>query len=151
MPVNFSDLELAFDFVSNGGSFGTHEAFVCRKTGKIYWRSEGSDLDELEDLPDDIDDETKYARIPDKHDFDLGKPLVLNFAREFLPGDFDEVRYIFSRRGAYQKFKSLLVRRKALDQWFKYEAEATERALRDWCEVTGIEIADQAAPNQTSS
>jgi hypothetical protein len=33
---------------------------------------------------------------------DLGKPLVLDFAREFLPDDYDEVRHIFSRRGAYR-------------------------------------------------
>ena len=32
----------------------------------------------------------------------LGKPLALDFAREFLPDDLDEVRYIFSKRGAYR-------------------------------------------------
>jgi hypothetical protein len=29
----------------------------------------------------------------------------LDFARQFLPGDFDDVRQIFSRRGAYARFK----------------------------------------------
>src|SRR6516165_3207892 len=54
--------------------------------------------------------------IPDKRELDLGKPLVLDFAREFLPVDYDEVRHIFSRRGAYRRYKDLLVRRGALER-----------------------------------
>jgi hypothetical protein len=57
-------------------------------------------LDDLDELPDDIDDSEKYVQIPNKRELDLGKPLVLNFARQFLPDDFDEVRQIFSSRGA---------------------------------------------------
>src|SRR6516225_7781872 len=87
MPVNFSDLQLAFEFVSSG-SMGENEAFLDRQSGKIYWHSEVGDTDE--ELPDDIDDE-KYISIPDKRELDLGKPLVLDFAREFLPDDYDEV------------------------------------------------------------
>jgi hypothetical protein len=94
MPVSFSDLHCAFEFVSSGG-MGENEAYLDRQSGKIYWHSEFGDNDE--ELPDDIDDE-KYAAIPDKRELDLGKPLVLDFAREFLPEDYDEVRRIFSRR-----------------------------------------------------
>jgi hypothetical protein len=71
-----------------------------RQSGKIYWHSEFGDNDE--ELPDDIDDE-KYISIPDKRELDLGKALVLDFAREFLPDDYDEVRHIFSREGAYRR------------------------------------------------
>jgi len=98
MPVSFSDLQLAFEFVSGGG-MGENEAYLDRQSGKIYWHSVFGDNDE--ELPDDIDDE-KYISIPDKRELDLGKPLVLDFAREFLPADYDEVRHIFSRRGAYR-------------------------------------------------
>ena len=98
MAVSFSDLQLAFEFVSSGG-MGENEAYVDRQSGKIYWHSEFGDNDK--ELPDDIDDE-KYISIPDKRELDLGKPLVLDFAREFLPADYDEVRHIFSRRGAYR-------------------------------------------------
>jgi hypothetical protein len=80
--------------VSSGG-MGENEAYLDRQSGKIYWHSEFGDNDE--ELPDDIDDE-KYTAIPDKRELDLGKPLVLDFAREFLPEDYDEVRRIFSRR-----------------------------------------------------
>jgi len=120
-----------------------HEAFLCRRTGKIHWRSEMSDLDGIEEeLPDDVEDDEKYVAIPDKRELDLGKPLVLDFAREFLPDDFDDVRYMFSRRGAYQKFRALLIRRHVLERWYDFESKATERALREWCELNSIELAD---------
>lgn len=67
---------------------------------------------------------------------------MIAFVREFLPDDLDEVRYFFSKRGAYQKFKALLSRRGAIDAWHDYRNKATERALRDWCEVHSIEIVD---------
>ena len=87
--------------------------------GKVGWHSEFSD--ELGELPDDIEDSEKYVPIPDKRELDLGKPLVLDFARQFLPNDIDEVRRIFTRKGAYAKFKDLLDRRGALDHWYDFE------------------------------
>jgi hypothetical protein len=48
------------------------------------------------------------------------KPLVLDFAREVLPNDFDEVRYMFSKRGAYPKFRALLARRGAVERWHDF-------------------------------
>ena len=59
-----------------------------------------------------------------------------------LPRDFDAIRGIFSKRGAYGKFKDLLARRDALDRWYDFEAKATERALRDWCEANEIALTD---------
>jgi len=143
MPVSFQQILEAFEFVSMGGGPGEHQAVLCRQTGKIYWHSEFSDLDELNDeLPDDIEDEKKYVTIPDKRELGLGKPLVLDFAREFLPNDFDEGRYIFGKRGAYSKFRALLARRNAVDRWDNFESKATERALREWCELNSIALAD---------
>ena len=98
-----------------------------------------------------IDDDENYVEIPSKRDLGLGKPLVLDFAREVLPDDYDEVRYIFSRSGAYSKFKALLTRRRALERWHDFEAKATERALREWCEENSIELADPATPQQDRS
>jgi hypothetical protein len=141
MPISFQEILNAFEFVSSS-SVGEHQAILCRGTGKIYWRSESSDLDELNDeLPDDVEDDGRYVAIPDKRELDLGKPLVLDFAREFSPNDFGEVRYIFSKRGAYQKFRALLIRRNVLDRWYDFEAKATEKALREWCEFNSIEVA----------
>ena len=140
MRVSLKDILEAFEFVSADNT-GEHQAFLCRQSGKVYWYVEYSD-DELSELPDDIDDREKYVQIPDKKELDLGKPLVLDFARQFLPNDFDEVRQIFSSRGAYARFKDLLNRRGALDQWYDFEAKAEERALRMWCDLNSIEVGD---------
>jgi hypothetical protein len=134
-----NDLREAFEFVCAGGG-GEHQAFLCKQSGKLYCRSEL--CDDMDILPDDIDDSEKFLPIPDKRELDLGKPLALDFARQFLPGDFDDVRQIFSRRGAYAKFKNLLDRRGMLNQWYAFEAEAEESALKMWCELNSIEVSD---------
>ena len=140
MPASFPEILLAFDFVGSSG-IGEHQAILCRRTGKIYWHSEFAGVDELDELPDDVEDDNKYIAIPDKRELGLGKPLALDFAREFLPGDFDEVRYMFSKRGAYKKFRALLIRSNVLDSWYDFESKATEQALREWCELNSIEVA----------
>jgi hypothetical protein len=140
MPTSFQDIILAFEFVGSGHP-GQHDAILCRRTGKIYWRSEFSDLDEFNDeLPDDVEDDENYIAIPNKRDLGLGKQLALEFARELPPDDFDDVRYMFGKRGAYPKFKALLMRRHALERWHAFEEKATNQALRDWCKLNSIEV-----------
>jgi hypothetical protein len=140
--VSFQELINAFEFVSSQGGIGDKAAFICRMTGKIYWRIEDAPEDEPEELPDDIEDEEKYIAVPDKRELDLGKPLVLDFAHEFLPDELDYIRDMFSRRGAYGQFKALLARRKAVNLWHDFEDKAQERALRDWCEDNSIALTD---------
>jgi hypothetical protein len=145
VSVDWNELLLTFEFVSSGQPH-EHEAVLCRKTGEFLWHT---DLDEdIERWPDDADDEEKYLSIPHKRELDLGQPLVFEFVRQILPDDFNEIRRIFDRRGAYARFKDLLQRRKALDRWYDFEAKATEAALREWCEVNKItiEAGDGAAP-----
>jgi hypothetical protein len=139
MLVRMKDIQEAFEFVCAGGG-GEHEAFLCRQSGKVYCHSEL--CDDLDILPDDIGDGEKFLQIPDKRGLDLGKPLALDFARQFLPGDFDDVLQFFSRRGAYARFKDLLDRKDVLDQWYDFEAKAEERALRMWCDLNSIEVSD---------
>jgi hypothetical protein len=78
VPANFQDILFAFELVGSS-SAGLHEAFLCRRTGKIYWHSEFSDLDDEfnDELPDDVEDDEKYIEIPDKRELGLGKPLAL--------------------------------------------------------------------------
>ena len=139
MRVSLKEIREAFEFVSAGGG-DEHQAFLCKQSGKLYWHSEL--CDDLDILPDDIDDNEKFLQIPDKKELDLGKPLALEFTREFLPDDLDGVRQFFSGRGAYARFKDLLHRRGSLDQWYDFEAKAEERALREWCDFNSIEVSD---------
>lgn len=140
MSVKFDDLQLAFEFVSSGG-LGENRAILDTQTGRLYWHSEVADNFEEDELPEDLDDE-RYLEVPHKNELNLGRRLVLDFVREFLPGDYDEVRDIFSRRGAYGRFKVLLMRRGALDRWHDFSAKAEEAALRAWCEDNAVELVD---------
>ena len=143
MLIDWNELEGTVEFVSMG-----NEAVLCRKTGKFWWHS---DLEaDLDAWPDDAEDETKYLVVPDKKDLDLGKTLVFEFARQFLPDEYDEVRSIFSRRGAYGQFKGLLQRKGALDRWFDFENRATEKALREWCDANGLTIRQRDKPEPQS-
>ena len=138
MPVKFEDLQLAFDFVSSGG-LGENQAYLNTQTGDLHWHSYVAD--NFEELPDDLDDE-RYIEIPHKNQLNLGKPLVFDFVQEFLPDDYDDVRDIFRRRGAYGQFKAILARRGALDRWYDFSAKAEEAALRAWCADNAIELVD---------
>jgi hypothetical protein len=142
MPTSFTELIDALEIASLS-NFGESQAFVCRQSGKIYCHMDPLYVGELDgELPDDIDADEKYVQVPDKQALDLGKPLVLEFAREVLPDDLDDVRDMFRRRGAYSKFKGLLAQRRVLEQWYAFERKATERALREWCELNSIELSE---------
>jgi hypothetical protein len=174
MPVKWNELLDAYEFVSFEGPSVDHRAWLCKASGKIYWDFGEEDLEEEEDededessdsddhdvagpadnedpekLPRDILDEEKYLPIPGKRDLDLGSRLVFRFARDVLPDDYNEVRRIFDRRGAYSKFKALLTRRKELDRWYAYQEKATQDALREWCADNAIEIEEPPPRPQT--
>ena len=139
MAVRFQDLLDAVEAVSSG-QLGENSGWLCKESGRIYLQFEIDD--DSEELPDDIDDIEKYIKIPDKRELDLGKPLALAFASEFLPEDFDKVQQIFSRRGAYAKFNDLLDYGRMRQQWFDYRDKAEMEAVRAWCAENSIEIVD---------
>jgi hypothetical protein len=139
MPVKFEELSDAFQFVSFS-HIDENRAYVCRASGRIYVQSDN--VPDMDELPEDIEDEEKYVQIPGQKELDLGRPLVMDFAREFLPDDVDQVRDIFRKRGAYGRFKSLVVQRGVLQQWYDYQAKAEEQALREWCADNEIELID---------
>jgi len=138
MRFKFDDIESAFDFVS-WGDYGLHSAFLRKDTGRIFYLSELGDSDEVTE-EDRESEEVVY--IPHKNDLDVGTDLVFDFVRVRLPGDYDTVRGIFSRRGAYSRFKDFLESRGVLQAWYDFENAAQEKALREWCKENGIELAD---------
>ena len=136
MAISFDDIENAFFFVSMDQQF-MNSAYLCKETGEIFYASEMGDSDEL---PEDIDDPEKYISIPHKNELDLGKALVLEFTSAYLPEELDEVYLIFRRKGAYARYKDLLERESALDDWYKFENERWELALKAWCQEHQIEL-----------
>jgi hypothetical protein len=137
MRISFAELQEAYLFAGSGEA----EAFLCKSRGKIYYRSSFDDDDEKE-LPDDIDESDDYLRIPDKRELDLGTRLVFDFAAKCMADDYDEIRRIFSRKGAYGRFKDFLAAKGALQRWYDFSNAAEEAALRAWCEENSIELAD---------
>jgi len=138
MALKLDDIDDALIFVSMEEMF-MNSAYLCRKTGQIFYTSEMGDSDEL---PDDIYENDQYVSIPHKNDLGLGKALVLDFTAAYMPDDLAEVYSIFRRRGAYAKFKRLLDDREMLEEWYLFEAQRQEKALREWCRENKIEITD---------
>jgi hypothetical protein len=91
------------------------------------------------DLPEDLETSDRYIAVPHKNDLRLGRPLALTFVNQELPNDFDTVAGFFRRRGAYARFKDLLLARGMLERWYDYENRATEEALLAWCEENGVQ------------
>jgi hypothetical protein len=139
VAIKFDDLSMAFDFVSSGGPF-ENNAYVSLDTGKFYWTSDFSDVVEEEELPDDLETSDRYLAIPDQKELGLGRNLALEFIDQKLPECYEEVQGFFRRKGAYGRFKSLLERKGILEFWYSFEANAVEKALREWCAENGLEV-----------
>ena len=134
---SFSEIEDAFMFVNSAG-YGMNSAVLCKDTGKILYRSDMAGIDEIED-EDDIDWE-QWIDIPHKNDLDLGRNLVFGFVEEHLPDEYERVRQMFRRSGAYARYKTLLERRGLLQDGYNIENSREERALRQWCVDNEIEL-----------
>lgn len=134
--INYSDLEMAFLFVSMSPPDENY-AYLNKETGDTYYVSEFGDAD---DLPDDLDENEDYISIPHKNDLELGRNLVFDFVAANLPDVFEKVRSIFSSKGAYARYKDLLEYNGQLEAWYDFEKRATEQALRQWCNDNDIEV-----------
>ena len=97
-----------------------------------------------EEVPEDLDTSDRYISVPHKNDLDLGKNLVLRFAAQEMPDSHERVRSIFQRRGAYARFKQLLETKGVLEKWYRFEAEANDKALRAWCAENGMRIVEKS-------
>ena len=137
--MKLDDIEDAFFYVSSAPQL-TNSALLCKETGEIFYISEMGDSDEL---PEDIEDSEKYIEIPHKNDLDLGKRLVMDFVTEYCPELLGKVNNIFSRKGAYSRYKELLESKGLLDKWHNYENQRTKDELRQWCTDNGIELTDR--------
>jgi hypothetical protein len=138
MKHDFNDIELGFMFVSSEPECA-NSAKLDRETGKIFYTSAVSDSDEL---PEDIEDNDKYIDIPHKNDLDLGKRIVFDFVREFIPNELEIIDGFFRHPGAYSNLKNYLSRIGKLKEWHKYSEEAQDNALKEWCKENNIEIED---------
>lgn len=136
VKIDLDNLELAVDFVS-GGSIISAEAYLDKETGNIFYLGDGVD----EEAPENINS-ARYLEIPNSHELNLGRSMVLEFIQNYLPEEYELIRSYFNKRGAFSKFKERLEQIGALDQWYSYEALATKRALKEWCDENSISYSD---------
>lgn len=138
VKVNWDDLVEAYSVVDTG-TIGQWYAYVSKSTGKVYAGYE--EMGEvLGDIPDDADENDDYIPIPGKFELDLGKALVWEFVRGELPEDERLVQGMFSRAGAYRRFKDFLLDRGRLDDWHAFEDRRVKEELTAWCVENGLEV-----------
>jgi hypothetical protein len=133
--VDFGELEDAMLLAGDEA-----EAWVCRETGKIYVKSDLNFGEEADELPDDIDTSDQYIPLPGSRDLDLGHDLVLRFVEVEMPQEYEQVRQMFRKKGAYGRFSNLIGSMGLTDQWHRFRDEQTETALRSWCEDNGLDL-----------
>jgi hypothetical protein len=136
-PIPFSELEDAFEWVSISPDMG-NAAYISKTTGQIFRISEFGDS--IDETPADAGNETLYWSVPHQRDLDLGRELVFRFVRARVPEQEYAVRGIFKKRGAYSRFKDVLLRCDRMDEWHEYRQREMELALRDWAESMGLPL-----------
>lgn len=136
MTAKISDIEWAVEFASSG--YGDHEAYVDIQSGAIFYVGDAVE----EDVPDDLFENSRYIAIPDKRDLGLGKNLAIRFISDHLPNKLDSTYDIFSRRGAYSRFKELLTSVNKLDAWYAYEELALKKAIIEWCNEYSVKFSN---------
>jgi hypothetical protein len=135
--VDANELEDAVIMVTGPGD--AVEAWVCLDTGAVYLRGD-SIPPEAGPLPDDIDTSDRYVSVPDSRSLDLGQALVFGFAEAEMPEEYERVRQMFRRTGAYRHFGNLVDDRGLRERWHAFRQERTLAALRDWCEASGLQL-----------
>src|SRR5512139_3239642 len=136
MNMKYSDVENAYMFVSMSPP-DEHYAYLNKETGETYYVSTLGDSDELHD---DLEENEKYISIPHKNDLNLGRDLVFDFISANLPDEYEQVRRMFSKKGAYARLKELFEAKGQLEAWYEFEKKATEEALRGWCKENDISL-----------
>ena len=112
--------------------------FLNRADGKFYYLNDATGVND--ELPDDFELSDNYIEIPHKNELDLGNQLVFDFVRAHSHSSWDEIRHMFSRKGAYRRWSSWLARTNLRDKWFDFEQTSTTRALKQWCCDNSIEL-----------
>lgn len=140
LSLDFSEIRNAFEFVSSG-SRDENNAYVCKKTGVIYWTSTTLDLEE--EVPKDLETSLDYVEVPHKNELKLGQSLALTFIDQTLPDEYNFVASLFRKRGAYRRFKDMLQYQGLLEKWYAFEEQASDDALLAWCEENEIKHIDK--------
>lgn len=141
MNIRYDDLDYAFQLAS-ADLLADSGAFLDRETGDWVFFDDGPQREGDPRTPEDLLPDPRYLAAPTRQDLDLGTDLAFDFTDRHLPDARAEVRAIFSRRGAWGRFKDLLDRRDRREAWHRYEEARTRAALIGWAEGQGLRVID---------
>ncbi len=129
-----------------GSEYGQEiHCYISKLTGDIV-----HDNEELSGEPcpvEDIEGDPDYLHLPDKFDLHLGQRMVWRFVDFEIPDLEPKVREIFTRKGAYRRWKDFLDRNDLLDKWHQFENDSTRAALLDWCQSHEIPVKEPQEKN----
>jgi len=117
--IKLDELCNTFEFVSSGPSTD-YTAYICIDTCIIYCKSNVMDLEE--GIPVDLKTSDLYIPVPHKNNLQLGQSLALLFIDQEIPQNYNLAASLFSKRGAYRRFKELLQLEGLFQKWFVFEA-----------------------------
>ena len=120
------------------------EAFVRTDADGIVYvpNSMFADTEEIDAAYDPMK-EGSWIAFPDASELRLGHRMALRFAREFLSEEqCERVVAIFSRRGAFRRFKDFLDECGKLQDWYAYEELTVLEALKQWLKDNDIDYVD---------
>ena len=141
MPVTLSQLQLAFMAADMDPD---SEAWIHADTGKFVFST--SSLSDNEGGGPPPEDEPGWHQVPNGHDLDLKRRLVHRFVWDECPALDDEVQRCFTSKGAWRRYKDLLIQRGLIDRWHRFQNEATDEALLEWAKEEGLVVIAEPRP-----
>lgn len=133
LPIDLDDLTVAL--THRDPYTGSHWLFDSR-TGALIFVNDGVDP---EDLPDDLDDDTRYLRV-EAIDSSLSWQIRADFAAQLDdPGLAQRLTAALEQRKPFRRFREVLGDHpRQREAWFAFERVALERHARAWCEERGV-------------
>ncbi|MBA3988914.1 hypothetical protein [Aliidiomarina maris] len=138
--MTYSELELAYMLVSAKGTGLEVNAYVDRSNGDIH--IDNIELNEGDEIPADLADGAKYAKVPGQQDLLNELELMQLLVERYLNGDeqadFDQATMDRADDEAVRAGIQYLSSIGKLAMWRKLVSGAQERALRNWATEEGL-------------
>ncbi len=138
MKLSFDQIFSAFEETLMGDPF-SHSMHINRETGETFFVFD-DDEEMNEDNPEDLFENDIYFALPDPSELTHGRELAFRFASAEVKDHANKIYDIFERRGAFSRFKALLVDIGKLQDWYDFEQKVQREELREWCEMSEIDF-----------
>ncbi len=117
-------------------------AYVNKDSGTLYFHDGQQSTDKRETSPEDLYDNPAWIAIPSQQGLDLGKALFIEFIVEYCPEKSDLLFQRLRKHGGYRAVKDDFERQGLLEQFYQFEDNMTQQALRHWAEDEGLLLED---------